>query len=119
MLKQITARHFELTPEIRARAERELDSLQRYFDHIVSAEMILDQERHRRIAELVVKVYNNTITATAEMDDLFNAIDAAVDKVKAQLKKYKDKLKEKRPEEIEELTESLTRPETDVDAVEQ
>ncbi|RME31355.1 MAG: ribosome-associated translation inhibitor RaiA [Candidatus Zixiibacteriota bacterium] len=118
MQTSVTARHFELTPELKALCERELESLTRYFDPIISAEIILDQERHRRIAEMIVKVYNNTITASAETDDMVLSIDAVADKVKTQLKKYKAKLKNKKPEEIEELTEATTRPETDVDTIE-
>ena len=119
MQKKITARHFDLTPEIKARAEGELDGLTRYFDNIISAELVLDAERHRRMAELNVKVYNNTISGSAETDDIITAMSSASDKVVAQLKKYKGKLKDKKPEEISDVTDSLTRPSTDVDAVDQ
>ena len=117
MQKIITARHFDLTEEMRDRAETEMDALTRYFENIISAELVLDMERHRRKAELKVKVYNNTLTASGETDDMYNSISVAVDKVKGQLKKYKGKLKERRPEEISEKIDELTRPETDVDAV--
>jgi len=112
MQKKITARHFDLTPEIREKAETEIDSLQRYFDNIISAEMILDMERHRRLAEVKVKVYKETLTGTGDTDDIYNSMSQAIEKVKVQLKKYKGKLKEKRPEEIADVTESITRPHT-------
>jgi ribosomal subunit interface protein len=118
MLKKITARHFDLSAEMKKRAEGEMDRLNRYFDNIVSAELVLDTERHRHLAELRVNVYNNMITATGETDDMYNSIAVAVDKVKAQLKKYKGKLKHKKPEEITETIDTLTRPNTDVDEVE-
>ncbi len=117
MLKKITARHFDLTPEMKARAEEEMESLTRYFDNIVSAELVLDTERHRRVAELKVNVYNNTISGTGETDDIYNSISVAVDKVKKQLKKHKGKLKNKRPEAISGVKEVLTRPSTNVDDV--
>jgi ribosome-associated translation inhibitor RaiA len=50
MQKKVTARHFDLTPEMKARAEEEIDGLTRFYDRIISAEFILDTERHRRIA---------------------------------------------------------------------
>jgi putative sigma-54 modulation protein len=118
MQKKVTARHFDLTPEMKARAEEEIDALTRFYDRIISAEFILDAERHRRIAELRVKVYNHTITGSGETDEMGTAMGLAVDKVKGQLKKFKGKLKEKKPEEITETTEELTQPTTDVDAVE-
>jgi len=119
MVKKVTARHFDLTPEIKAHAEQEMDSLTRFFERIISAEFILDAERHRRIAELRVKVYGHTLSSTAETDDMINAMSQASDKVKAQLRKVKGKLKEKKPEEIAEVTDAVTRPETDVDGVDQ
>jgi len=117
MLKKITARHFDLTAEMKAKAEDEMEGLTRYFENIVSAEMVLDTERHRRVAELKVNVYNQIITGSGETDDLFNSIDVAVEKVKTQLKKYKGKLKNRKPEEIVDRKENLTRPSTDVDEI--
>jgi len=119
MQKSITARHFDLTPELKTKADDEINGLTRYFDNIISAELVLEAERHRRMAELNVRVYNQTISGSAETDDMLSAITAATDKVVAQLKKYKGKLKEKRPEVISDLTGDLTKPSTDVDAVDQ
>ncbi len=119
MQKMVTARHFDITPEMKQKAEDEMEGLTRFFDRIISAEFILDAERHRRMAELHVKVYNHTISGSGETDDIYTAMSTAVDKVVAQLKKYKGKLKGKKPEEITDVTESLTQPTTDVDEVEQ
>ncbi len=117
MLKKVTARHFDLTPEMKTRCEAEFDSLTRFFDNIVSAEFVLSTERHRRIAELVVNVYGNTITGTGDTDEMINSIDMAVDHAKTQLRKYKGKLKDKRPDVVTTTQEKLTRPKTDVDEV--
>ncbi len=117
MQKIITARHFDLTEEVKAHAEEEIERLSRYAENILSAEMVLDVERHRRVAELRVKAFNSTMSGTGDTDDMYNSIAAAVDKVKGQLKKYKGKLKEKRSEEINETIDDLTRPSTDVDSV--
>jgi putative sigma-54 modulation protein len=117
MKTKVTARHFDLTSEIKAKADEEMDGLTRFFDRIISAEYVLDAERHRRSAELRVKVHAHTLSGSAETDDIITAIAAAADKVKAQLKKFKGKLKDKDPNEIAELTNATTRPETDVDEV--
>lgn len=117
MLTKITARHFDLTPELKARAEKELESLQRYFDNIVAAELEMEVERHRKLAELKVKVYNTVLTATGETNEMHLSIDQAVDKIKSQLKKHKGKLKDRKPEKIAAATERGTRPKTNVDEV--
>jgi len=117
MQKTITARHFDLTNEMRDQAETEMEGLKRYFENIISADLVLDTERHLHRAELRVKVYNQIMSGTGETDDMYNSISVAVDKVKGQLKKYKGKLKDKRPDEISETIDELTRPATNVDEV--
>jgi len=115
MLKKISARHFDLTEDMREKAEFEMDSLTRYFENIISAELVLDTERHRRLAELKVKVYNQTLTGSGDTDDMINSISEAVDKVRTQLLKYKGKLKDKKQEEIAVVKNTATKPTTDVD----
>ena len=112
MKTKVTARHFDLTPEIKEHAEGQIDSLTRYFDNIISAEFILDAAKHRRIAELNVKISNHSIMGNGETDDMIAAMDIAHDKVVGQLKKYKGKMKGKNPEMINETAEALTRPNT-------
>jgi putative sigma-54 modulation protein len=117
MQKKISARHFDLTDEMKAQAEGEMDRLTRYFDNIISADLVLDTERHLRKAELTIRVYKDTLTGTADSDDMYNSISMAVDKVKGQLQRYKGKLKSKKPEAIHEIMEETTRPSTDVDGL--
>ncbi len=117
MHTKITARHFDLTPELRTRAEKEMESLKRFFDNIVSAEIELEVEKHRKLAEITVKVYNTTLKASGETEDMYLSIDQAVDKLKSQLKKHKGKLKLRQPEKINAATESHTRPKTNPDEV--
>lgn len=112
MQKKISARHFDLTEDLREKAEAEMDSLTRYYENIISADLVLDLERHRRLAELKIKVYNQTIAASAESDDMINSIATAVDKVRSQLLKYKGKQKDKKPDEISETKGVLTKPST-------
>jgi ribosome hibernation promoting factor len=114
---EITARHFDLTPELKEHTEREVEGLTRFFDNIVSAEVILDVEKYRQSAEIKVKVYNAVLAGTGKTDDMYASIEQAVNKVKVQLKKHKSKLKDKRPEKIHEAVEERTRPDTDVDSL--
>ncbi len=115
--KTITARHFDLTPEMREKAEQEIEGLTRYFENIISADLVLDTERHRKVAELKVKVYNQVMAGTGDTDDMYNSINVAVDKVKGQLKKYKGKLKDRRPDQINEQVSQATAPSTDDEGV--
>ncbi len=118
MHKTITARHFDLSSEMKKKAEAEIEGLRKFFDNIISAELILDSEKHRKKAELKIRVYNQTLTATADTDDIYSSIAAAVEKIKGRLKKYKGKLKDKRPEHITSVVQKLTKPSIDDDEIE-
>ena len=113
----ITARHFDLTPELREHVETEIEKLSRFFENIISTDVILDVEKYRQSAETKVKVFNAVITGSADSNDMYASIEKSVDKVKKQLKKYKDKLKEKYPEKITEAVENLTKPHTNEDEI--
>ncbi len=113
----ITARHFDLTPELREHVETEIEKLTRFFENIISSDVILDVEKYRQTAEIKVKVYNAVITGSADSNDMYASIEMSVDKVKKQLKKYKGKLKNKHPEKITETVENLTKPQTNEDEI--
>ena len=118
MLKTITARHFDLSDEMRAKAEDEMEGLKKYFDNIISAELILATEKHIKIAELKVRVYNQTLAAKADADDFYRSIASVVDKIKSQLRKYKGKLKDKKPGEIADFIDEHSKPSTDTEGLE-
>jgi len=114
---EITARHFDLTPELRAHVEKEVEGLTRFFENIVSSEVILGVEKYRQSAEIKARVYNAVITGSANSDDMYASIEMAIDKVKKQLKKHKGKLKLKNPEKINNVVGDLTKPHTNPDEV--
>jgi putative sigma-54 modulation protein len=117
MNTKVTARHFELTPEIKTLAEENFESLSRYFDNIISCHLILDVEKHRKLAEVTIEVFGQTLRSTGETDDMYASIESAFDKARSQVKKYKGKLKHKNPKEITTAQAEAARPETDVDSV--
>ena len=78
-------------------AVSKVEALSRYFDGIISADIVMDVEKERQIVEIVAHlVKRKVVKASAESDDMYASIDAAVDKLKQQLRKYKDQLREKR-----------------------
>ncbi len=79
-------------------AVAKVEALSRYFDGIISVDIVMDVEKERQIVEMVAHLAKRKIVkASAESDDMYASIDEAVDKLKQQLKKYKDQLREKRP----------------------
>ena len=87
----ITARHLALTPAISDYVRKKVEKCERYFDHLVSAQVILYVEKYRQVAEVVIHASKTTFRSKEESIDLYAAIDLAVDKIEKQLKKYKEK----------------------------
>ena len=53
----------------------------------------LTVEKHRHFAEVTVKSKGYTVHGESETNDLYTAMDEAVEKAEKQLKKHKDRLK--------------------------
>lgn len=117
MNTKVTARHFELTGEIKELAEENFASLQKFFENIIACHLILDVEKHRKLAELHVQVYGQTLRSTEEADDMYASIESVFDKARAQIKKYKGKLKHKDARRISAAQTNAAKPKTDVDSV--
>jgi putative sigma-54 modulation protein len=93
---RITARHFDLTEDLKSFAEKQIDKLERYFDNIIDSHLILDMEKSRMTAELKIKVYGTVLTSKYRSFDMYDSVEKVIDKMEAQLKKYKAKLKDKK-----------------------
>jgi putative sigma-54 modulation protein len=87
----ITARHLDLTPAIADYVHKKVEKCERYFDHLVWAQVILSVEKYRQVAEIVIHAAKNTFRSKEESIDLYAAIDLALEKIEKQLKKYKEK----------------------------
>lgn len=88
MTIELTGRHFELTPAIRAHAEEKIRKLGRLIDNL-EIEVKLDSEKHRQICSIVARGKGGTYTGEVEGDDLYAAINESVDVLARQLRKGK------------------------------
>jgi putative sigma-54 modulation protein len=91
-----TARHFDLTEDLKNFAENQIEKLGRYFDNIIDSHLILDMEKSRMSAELKVKVYGTVLSSKHRSFDMHDSVEKVIDKMEAQIKKYKAKLKDKK-----------------------
>ena len=94
----VTGRHLEVTPAIKDYAARRVEQIGIDFPRMLSAHYILEVDKFRHIAELVVQCGNHiTIEARDVSEDLYASIDGVVDKVARQMRKYKTKIQNHRP----------------------
>ena len=91
MKTSVTARHFDISPQVHDHATNAMESLGKYFDRIIDARLILTKEKSSWRAETIIGVPGETLTAEGEDDLLFTAIDNATDRAERQIKKYKAK----------------------------
>jgi putative sigma-54 modulation protein len=87
----ITGHHIEVTPAIHDYVVNKLDRVIRHFDHVTSVHVILSVAKLRQKAEATLHVRGKDITASAEEEDLYAAIDAMEDKLDRQVQKHKEK----------------------------
>ena len=86
-----TARHYKSSPRLKQYAEEEVKRLERFYDGIISCEIVLDYQKDIQIAELNVSVHGQMLTVIEKSEDIYKSIDLAVDKMERQLKRYKEK----------------------------
>src|SRR5689334_1178750 len=96
MQVNITARHLKLTPAISDYVQRKVDKARKYLDHLIWAQVILDVEKNRHIAEIVIHTTGRTFMAKEESTDLYAAIDLASDTLDEQLRRYKERRRDGR-----------------------
>lgn len=105
-----TARRFRAHSEIKDYALEEVRKLEKLYDGILKADIILYYERGSnsvKTAEINVHVYGATLSAHHASDDYIKSIDGAVEKLAVQLKKYKSKLREKDKTKVRRIREKV------------
>ncbi len=90
----ITGHHVDITPALRAYVEEKLERLERHFDNITNAHVILEIEKDRQKAEATINVSRGQVYADSEDENMYAAIDSLADKLDRQIKKHKEKLKD-------------------------
>ncbi|QHS10053.1 ribosome-associated translation inhibitor RaiA [Sinimarinibacterium sp. NLF-5-8] len=93
----ISGQHVEVTPALREYVITKLKKLERRFDHLIRAEVVLSVEKQRQTAECTIRASGMNLHAEATDTDLYAAIDMLSDKLELQTRRYKEKLRDHRP----------------------
>lgn len=89
----VTFRHLEATAALREYAIEKASKIRSYFGDPNEITIVLSSEKHRFTAEVILKAGRISATAKEETEDLYSAVDLALDKVDRQIKKHKEKVK--------------------------
>jgi putative sigma-54 modulation protein len=85
----ITARHCELSNEQKKFIEDRVSGLSRFYEHIIEAQVIISEEKHRHHGELKININNNVFFSEAETADFRQTIDQVIQRLERQIKKHK------------------------------
>lgn len=98
MAVEVTARHMNASEEIQDYARGKGGGLVAEFPRIEHVHVIMDIEKHRHIAEVVVQARRHVrVEAKEESDNMRVSVDRAVEKVEKQLRRLVDKVHNHRP----------------------
>ncbi|MEO8350089.1 MAG: ribosome-associated translation inhibitor RaiA [Chthoniobacteraceae bacterium] len=90
---QVTGRHIDITEAMSDYARQKVEQIHLDYPRITEVQFILDVEKHRHSAEMILICNNHiTIEASHECDDMYAAIDGVLSKVTRQMRKYKTKI---------------------------
>lgn len=90
----ISGHHLSLTPALREYVTEKIKRLERHFDHLINAEVILSVEKLRHKAEATVHTRGNDLHAAEVCEDMYAAIDGLIDKLDQQTRKFKEKMRD-------------------------
>ncbi len=90
---KIAGRHTDASQALRSYVIEKTEGLERFFDRIISVDVVLSVEKERQIADFHAHLTNRkVISAREESGDMYASIDKAIDRLRRQLVKFKDHL---------------------------
>jgi len=92
---EVTGKHMDLTPAIVQFAEQKCGKLTRYYDGVQEIVVVIEQGKH---GEFMVELRSDVVAhedfvVKQNADDVYKAIDLAVDRMERQLTEFKERLK--------------------------
>ena len=92
MQLNLSGHHVTISPALKEYVSSKLRRLERHYDHVTNAHVVLSVEKLTKKAEATVHVSGGQLFADSRKDDMYAAIDGLVDKLDRQIKRHKEKL---------------------------
>ena len=94
MQLNVTGHHVEVTDALREQVETKMQKIERHFDHVTNAHVILTVEKQEHKAEATLHVSGKDLFARASSRNMYAAIDDMIDKLDRQIRHHKDRITE-------------------------
>lgn len=90
---EYSGRHIEVTPALRSHVEDHFKRIDHVFNgKPIKAHIIIEVERGRHRAEIVVNWRNDALTATSSSPDMYKSLSDSISKIEKQALKLKNKV---------------------------
>ncbi|MCI5776594.1 MAG: ribosome-associated translation inhibitor RaiA [Bacteroidales bacterium] len=87
--------HFDASQQLKDFADQKVGKLDRFFDGIISAEVVLSLDKaentENKVSKITLAVPNDTLVAEKQCKSFEEGIDLACEALRKQLLKYKEK----------------------------
>ena len=108
----ISVRSGNISDTLKEYAETKANAMVSDYPKVTSINVVLSTQKSRYKAEIIVRGKNLNVEADYESFDLYDSIDAIIDKAKTQLRRHLDRVQDhhKAPKlsEVEEATEEAS-----------
>jgi len=112
MQTSVTFKQFDPSDNLKVYVQDKLDRFDKFLDNPAEASVVLSVEKFRHIAEINIYGDRLNLIGKEETNDMYSAIDMALDKLEKQIKKNKEKIREhrgaSRARTMERMTEETT-----------
>ena len=97
----ISGHHLDLTDALRSYVSEKMQKVERHFDNLIDAQVVLSVEKTRHKAEGNIHASGARLHAEAVEGDMYAAIDHLVDRLDRQTRKHKEQLRDHHAKEAQ------------------
>lgn len=104
----ISGRHFTVTSEMKEYIEAKIrDMVEGRPLKVSSVRVVLELEKTRHKAEVIINIKHHVIEADVETYDMYESVDKALAKAETQVRRYLDKVQDHHPHGVKPAPEPV------------
>ncbi|MCM8766219.1 MAG: ribosome-associated translation inhibitor RaiA [Candidatus Omnitrophica bacterium] len=89
----ITGRHIEVSPDLKSYVEKQIEKLNKFDNHIIRAHVILEVEKFRYGAEIVLTLKKQVLKVKEITSNIYGSVERAVKRLEKNLHRFEEKVK--------------------------
>lgn len=88
----MVSKQISVSDTLRARTEKKLGKLDRYFDDSTDVQVVVSTQKNRKIMEVTIFFDGGVLRAEESTDDMYTSLDKVLAKLERQVRKHRTKL---------------------------